>query len=551
MAAVIDRKWQWFPIVTLIVSMVVGVYFFKGTLDSWANSTLTGYAKGLLSDINYELGKDEPDFQIINIDQYIGNLTQATEEQRITIINMQGTVVGDTALSGRAIKTLQNHANRPEFIQALESGSGSHIRFSQTLNIDLLYVASKINVSGEDYVLRLSIPTHLLNTMSQKLLLILIVMIAISAALLVASSIISNKQISARVSSEQALQEERIQQRTFEIELLHRLANMLAACKSVDEAQHVVEDIVPRILGEVNGSVAMMRASRNQLQVKLDWGGKWPAACDYAPEECWALRKGKYHLSNDEYSCLPCVHMSDVGEDQAMCIPLTAHGNTIGMLHLYFGDKSIVVSEHRRQLAFTVAEHLGLALANLSMQEKLRAQAISDPLTGLYNRRFFEEQLAEELVKSKREQTDLSLLMLDLDHFKRFNDNFGHDAGDFVLKSISTLLVDIVSDENVVCRLGGEEFAIIAPNMSVDAAQNLAQQICDAIRQLHLKMKDLTLGQLSISIGIATAPTNSIEIDELIKFSDVALYESKERGRDQVLHYLMLNKHDKTSAHDS
>jgi diguanylate cyclase (GGDEF)-like protein len=87
--------------------------------------------------------------------------------------------------------------------------------------------------------------------------------------------------------------------------------------------------------------------------------------------------------------------------------------------------------------------------------------------------------------------------------------------------------------------------------MSVDAAQNLAQQICDAIRQLHLKMKDLTLGQLSISIGIATAPTNSIEIDELIKFSDVALYESKERGRDQVLHYLMLNKHDKTSAHDS
>jgi diguanylate cyclase (GGDEF)-like protein len=243
--------------------------------------------------------------------------------------------------------------------------------------------------------------------------------------------------------------------------------------------------------------------------------------------------------------------MADVGEDQAMCIPLTAHGNTIGMLHLYFGDKSIVVSEHRRQLAFTVAEHLGLALANLSMQEKLRAQAISDPLTGLYNRRFFEEQLAEELVMSKREQSALSLLMLDLDHFKRFNDNFGHDAGDFVLKSISTLLVDMVSDEKVVCRLGGEEFAIIAPNTSVGDSQNLAQKICDAIRQLHLKMKDLTLGQLSISIGIATAPTNSIEIDELIKFSDVALYESKERGRDQVLHYVMLNKHDQTSEQHS
>ncbi len=537
MTRIIDKKWQFFPIVTLIVTMIFGVNYFKVTLEKWVQATISGYSHSLLSDIIYEIEEDNPDFLTLSIDDYIGHLTQASAEQRITVIDPNGVVVGDSALSFRALSGLDNHADRPEYIEAWNNGTGSDIRYSQTLQVDLLYVAQKLYLSGNEYIIRLAVPMHLLGAMEIQLMGILIVLAVVSVALLATSSYISNRQIAARVLKEQELQEERIQQRTYEIELLHRLANMLAACKSIGEAQDVVEDIIPRILGDINGSVAIMRSSRNQLEVKLDWGQPWLAARTYAPEECWSLRKGKFHLTNDDFHCIPCAHMSAVGDDQTMCIPLTAHGNTIGMLHLYFGDRDTKVTQHTRQLAFTVAEHLGLALANLNMQEKLRFQAVSDPLTGLFNRRHFEEQLDLALLNSDRDQQKVSLLMLDLDHFKRFNDNFGHDAGDYVLKTISTLLLDNAASSDVVCRLGGEELAIILPATNGERALTYANQICEKVRDLHLETKGLSLGRLGISIGVASFPGDTVDAEQLVKFADVALYDAKEQGRDRAVLY--------------
>ena len=350
------------------------------------------------------------------------------------------------------------------------------------------------------------------------------------------SEIRSNKLIHQQVKNEQDQQEERIEQSTQEIELLHRLANMLAACNSITEAQMVVEDILPRILGDVNGVVSLIRSSRNQLLVKLDWGGSWPGSKTYAPEECWALRKGKFHLANDKYTTLPCSHMAATGTDQTLCIPLIAHGNTIGMMHLYLGPNKDI-EEKTQKLAFTVAEHLGLALANLNLQEKLREQAISDPLTGLYNRRYYEETINQELMRSNRHKQEMSLLMLDLDHFKRFNDNYGHDAGDYVLKTIGSLLLSTMRGEDTICRLGGEELAIILPNTSAEAAIKVANSLCRSVSDLHLAIKDLSLGKLSVSIGISTYPANGLQADDLTKLADIALYEAKGRGRDQSCHY--------------
>lgn len=537
MTSIIDKKWQLFPIITLIVTMLLGLNYFKVTLEKWVEASMTGYSQSLLSDIIYEIEEDNPDFLTISIDEYIGQLTQASADQRITVIDPNGRVVGDSSLSSRAISDLDNHGNRPEFNQAWEEGYGKSIRYSETQQVDLLYVAKKLYVSGNEYVIRLSLPMHLLGKMAQHLMAILVVLAIVSIALLATSSFISNRQINARVQKEQGLQEERIAQRTYEIELLHRLANMLAACKSISEAQDVVADLIPRILGDINGSVAIMRSSRNLLEVKLDWGQPWPAAHAYAPEECWSLRKGKFHLTNDDFHCISCAHMSAVGDDQTMCIPLTAHGSTIGMLHLYFGEPNVSVDKHTRQLAFTVAEHLGLALANLNMQDKLRFQAVSDPLTGLYNRRHFEEQLDMALLNAEREGVEMSLLMLDLDHFKRFNDNFGHDAGDYVLKTISNLLVEHASSDDIVCRLGGEELAIIVPNTDAEQALTYAKNICVKVRELHLEMKGLSLGRLGVSIGVAQAPTDSNDAEQLIKCADIALYDAKEQGRDRAINY--------------
>lgn len=538
MSKLIDKKWQMLPVIALSVCMMVGLYGFYITLEKSIHDSVRRTTESLLADVIYEIQEDAPNFvSSQTIDDYIGDLTQADADARIQVINGFGTVVGDTALSDRALVDLDNHADRPEFIKAWETGVGEDVRFSSVLSVDMFYSARKMYVGDQDYVIVLAVPMHHLKSITYQLMGILIGLALLSLAILITTSVWSHRQIILSVTEEKQKQDERIRQRTLEIELMHRLANMLAACNNLIEAQRVVEDIVPRILGKVNGSISLMRSSRNQLVTQLDWGEAWPGSRSFAPDECWSLRKGRSHLSIETFHNLSCEHMASLEQNQTLCIPLTAHGNTIGIMHLYFGQGEIEVDEITMQLAYSVAEHLGLALANLSLQEKLRSQALSDPLTGLYNRRFFEQKLTEHVNNSATSTESLSLLMLDLDHFKRFNDNFGHDAGDYVLKEISAMLKRTVSDDEIACRLGGEELAVILPHSDMDDATEYADNIVTQIRTMHLEHKGLSLGQLSVSIGVSTYPEPSSDIEGLVKMADKALYMAKEQGRDRVVNY--------------
>ncbi|QLE86586.1 sensor domain-containing diguanylate cyclase [Shewanella sp. Scap07] len=540
MSMLFDKKWQYLPLVMLLISILGGLFFLNSSLDKWVTKTIKSHLSGLTKDVVVHITNDQQYLATLSSaarHNYFSNLSQATKDKRITLIDAEGVVLADTSLSYLEVIAMDNHLLREEIASAFKVGVGENIHFSSALKVDMLYVAQRVMLDNEPYVVRMAMPMDELKTMSDELMWIFIVLLSISAAAMAGSSMLSAYQVNHRVAKEREQQEERIMHRTKEIELLHRLANMLAACTSIAETQKVVEDIVPRILGEINGSVAMMRASRNQLEVKLDWGKPWPATQVYSPNDCWALRKGKYHLSNDDYHCLPCSHMAELGSDQTLCIPLTAHGNTIGMLHLYFGASSVAVDPATLRLAFTVAEHLGLALANLSLQDKLRSQALSDPLTGLYNRRHFEQSFDTLLLEAKNSQQSMTLMMLDLDHFKRFNDNFGHDAGDYVLKEVSTLIVQMISADDVACRLGGEELAVIVPNRSVESAFELANRIRKQIAELHLELKGLSLGKVTVSIGVVNYPKVQGDRDQLVKFADMALYRAKEQGRDQVLAY--------------
>lgn len=538
MSKLIDKKWQMLPVIALSVCMLVGLYGFYITLEKSIHDSVRRTTESLLADVIYEIQEDAPSFiSSQTIDDYIGDLTQADVDARIQVINGFGTVVGDTALSDRALVDLDNHADRPEFIKAWETGVGEDVRFSSVLSVDMFYSARKMYVGDQDYVIVLAVPMHHLKSITYQLMGILIGLALLSLAILITTSVWSHRQIILSVTAEKQKQDERIRQRTLEIELMHRLANMLAACNNLIEAQRVVEDIVPRILGKVNGSISLMRSSRNQLVTQLDWGEAWPGSRSFAPDECWSLRKGRSHLSIEAFHNLSCEHMASIEQNQTLCIPLTAHGNTIGIMHLYFGQGDVEVDEITTQLAHSVAEHLGLALANLSLQEKLRSQALSDPLTGLYNRRFFEQKLTEHVNNSATSTESLSLLMLDLDHFKRFNDNFGHDAGDYVLKEISAMLKRTVSDDEIACRLGGEELAVILPHSDMDEATEYADNIVTQIRTMHLEHKGLSLGQLSVSIGVSTYPEPSSDIEGLVKMADKALYMAKEQGRDRVVNY--------------
>ncbi|CAH6813354.1 GGDEF domain-containing protein [Vibrio chagasii] len=540
----VDKKWQTLPIIILSFSMLVGLYGFYITLEKLVVENERNHLVSLMSDVVYEVREDSSLFTAgVDVDDYIGNLTQASTRLRIQVITPDGVVIGDTDLSDHALASVENHSNRPEFQQALKNGLGSDVRFSTVTSVDRIYYSHKESMNGSSFVIVISSPMHQLKQMNFQLMGILIGMVVLSLSFLIGTSYVSNRQIVHKVEEEQKKQDERIRQRTHEIELMHRLANMLAACNNMVEAQQIVSDILPRILGKVNGSVSLMRASRNQLITQLDWGDTWPGSASFAPEECWSLRKGRAHQSNDDFHSLTCGHMHEMENNQTLCIPLTAHGNTIGIMHLYFGQGHIEIDPITEQLAFSVSEHLGLALANLSLQEKLRSQALSDPLTGLFNRRFFEQKLEEHSMNSATSEQPLSLLMLDLDHFKRFNDNFGHDAGDFVLKEISALLKQSVSEDEIACRLGGEELAVLLPHYTMQQATEFGQTLCDAVRSMHLEHKGLSLGQLGVSIGVATYPKPASDTESLVKMADNALYMAKDMGRSRVVNYDEYSRH--------
>ena len=265
----------------------------------------------------------------------------------------------------------------------------------------------------------------------------------------------------------------------------------------------------------------------------MDWGEAWPGELTFSPDDCWAIRQGKPHDSLESSTELNCAHNSKLQGQHVMCIPLIAQSNSIGVMHLLVADTEALPSGFK-QLALSIAEHLSLALANLQLQDKLRQQAIRDPLTNLYNRRFMEETLENTISRAARNDSSVALLMMDMDHFKRFNDTFGHDAGDYVLKTVAKRIINNIRNQDIACRFGGEEMAILLPETDQEGAEQIADKICRTIRQLHLEFNNMPLGQLTASIGVATFPLHSANSTELLKSADTALYQAKKNGRDQV-----------------
>jgi diguanylate cyclase (GGDEF)-like protein len=167
--------------------------------------------------------------------------------------------------------------------------------------------------------------------------------------------------------------------------------------------------------------------------------------------------------------------------------------------------------------------------------EDLQKQIITDPLTNLYNRRFLQEYLPQEIAKAKRTFNSLAVLMFDLDFFKRINDVFGHEAGDTFLKSVAALLRGCIRESDIACRYGGEEFVLVLSGASLDGAMKKAERIRKAVMELDLTVREKPLGRVSTSIGVAVYPEHGIAMETLLRAADEALYEAKENGRNRVV----------------
>jgi diguanylate cyclase (GGDEF)-like protein len=212
---------------------------------------------------------------------------------------------------------------------------------------------------------------------------------------------------------------------------------------------------------------------------------------------------------------------------------MMAQGESSGIFHVCRKHGSY--NDAEQQLALMVTEHISLALANLKLQETLRHQAIRDPLTGLYNRRHMEESLEREIRRATRRNASFGVVMLDLDHFKRLNDTYGHAAGDAILRRMGEFLKDHVRGEDIACRYGGEEFALIILDASLEDVHRIADTIRQDVKQLDATYQNHHIGPLTVSLGVAAFPQHGTTIESLLQSADMALYRAKGEGRDRVV----------------
>jgi diguanylate cyclase (GGDEF)-like protein len=328
---------------------------------------------------------------------------------------------------------------------------------------------------------------------------------------------------------------------TAQITQISELGSLLQACTSREEVFRLIPERLRRLFPGASGSVSLLSPSRNRLESVAKWG-VCPANQIFSPEECWALRRGCTHTHPGGRSALRCSHL--IGEGPSVCVPLIANGETVGTLAIQEDDTLSPISDpdadsaastRRRRLAATVAEHIAVAVANLKLREALRLQAVRDPLTGLYNRRYMQEFLDHELHSARRKHRPLAVMMLDLDHFKRYNDNFGHSVGDRALAAVGEILLRSVRAEDVACRYGGEEFALILPECSLLQATVRAEEIRRRLKEYHAQSDHQPADVLTVSIGVAAFDETTDRIDLLLKFADDALYQAKRAGRDRVV----------------
>jgi diguanylate cyclase (GGDEF)-like protein len=301
------------------------------------------------------------------------------------------------------------------------------------------------------------------------------------------------------------LEESRIE--TGAVTQISEIGALLQGCASRDEAFCLIPERMARLFPGTSGTLSVLNSIRTRAEVVARWGN---------------VRS----------------------EGTSLSIPLVAHEEAIGVLMIQDDFLPLGMTEtpyandaaRRRQLASSVAEHIALTISNLDLRQALHLQATRDPLTSLYNRRYMQEALDREFHRARRRGRPLSVMLLDIDHFKRYNDSFGHAAGDDALRLVGETLLGSVRAEDLACRYGGEEFLLILPECPLEQAGVRADQIRTRLKELYLEREGELPDVVAVSIGVAAfeeTTTSSVEV--LIKFADDALYQAKQRGRDQVV----------------
>jgi diguanylate cyclase (GGDEF)-like protein/PAS domain S-box-containing protein len=331
--------------------------------------------------------------------------------------------------------------------------------------------------------------------------------------------------------------------RTREFSLLNSMNELLQACHSEADTYRVMAGICRQLFSKDAGFLTMRDTASDRFVAVSSWGDSALKDIDYDEHECWALRLGKSYAGENLASDLSCSHPIGENTKSYLCLPITSPEGVIGVLHVLFKvpPGGMSMEEARQHQASkmivlsTMLEHYALSLLNLKLHNTLKNQSIRDPLTGLFNRRYLDESLRREMFRCRRHGASTGIIMIDVDRFKVFNDTYGHEVGDVVLKEFASFLQRHTRNEDILCRYGGEEFILLMPDSNLSNARRRAEQLCGLVRNtLRINHQGIT-HQITISLGAAAFPESGATIEAVQNAADAALYQAKQQGRDRVV----------------
>ncbi|TVQ59512.1 MAG: PAS domain S-box protein [Spirulina sp. DLM2.Bin59] len=315
---------------------------------------------------------------------------------------------------------------------------------------------------------------------------------------------------------------------------LAELNDFLQASRNLDDAQNAIIELVPPLFPDCSGGVFLCNEAGNLLEVVVNWGDHFNSEEIFSPDESWAVRRGRPHWVDYDHPRLLSQHVHYDGQPvECLSLPMISQDRLQGLLYLTSPQPGLL-NESRRSFAQTVAEQLAVCLANVKLGSSVKLDRVHDALTGLFNRRYLEEALEREIYSASRQQRAVGIILLDIDYFQQFNNTFGHEAGDAMLRALGRFLQRTAHNMDIAGRYGGEEMAVIIPHTSFDAVRSRATQILDGVKQLRVEYGSQSLDPVTVSIGIALFPENGMTWQALFQSAEMALSRAKVEGRDRL-----------------